>query len=215
VGFAYLYGDNYRAWVYTDTDGIQLIPLGAWMSRARAINDAGQITGEIFTYDVGRAFRYSKSMGLEMLPSPPGDPFVYAAGEDINQLGQVFGDGGGVYETEVFRFSDDSGSEVLESPPGSLGAYAWGVNNHGDAVATFVISGKGDRAYLHSRQRGWRDLNDLIPPDTGWVLMNPYAINDKGQIVGYGLHNGVGRAFRMTPNPNYKGPQPSGPPTKR
>jgi probable HAF family extracellular repeat protein len=43
------------------------------------------------------------------------------------------------------------------------------------------------------------DLNDLIPPDSGWVLFSAAAINDVGQIVGWGLYNGAGRAFLLMP----------------
>jgi probable HAF family extracellular repeat protein len=43
------------------------------------------------------------------------------------------------------------------------------------------------------------DLNTLLPLNSGWVLMEANDINDNGQITGYGLHNGVGRAFRLSP----------------
>jgi hypothetical protein len=51
-----------------------------------------------------------------------------------------------------------------------------------------------------------RDLNDLIPADSGWELRTAQDINDVGQIVGYGVIdiNGDGiyserRAFLLTP----------------
>jgi probable HAF family extracellular repeat protein len=43
------------------------------------------------------------------------------------------------------------------------------------------------------------DLNDFLPPDSGWTLIGASAINDQGQIVGYGQHNGQTRAFLLTP----------------
>jgi probable HAF family extracellular repeat protein len=39
------------------------------------------------------------------------------------------------------------------------------------------------------------DLNDLIPPNTGWVLVSATAINDNGDIVGLGIKNGVTRGY--------------------
>jgi hypothetical protein len=42
------------------------------------------------------------------------------------------------------------------------------------------------------------DLNDLLPPNSGWVLHFANRINNKGQICGYGTHNGLTRAFLMT-----------------
>jgi hypothetical protein len=50
------------------------------------------------------------------------------------------------------------------------------------------------------------DLNDLVPPDSGWELWGAIAINDAGQIVGSGMRNGVEhqRAFLLTPIIPYK-----------
>jgi probable HAF family extracellular repeat protein len=44
-----------------------------------------------------------------------------------------------------------------------------------------------------------RDLNNLLPPNSGWELTQALGINDKGQIVGYGTHDGQIRAFLLTP----------------
>jgi hypothetical protein len=44
-----------------------------------------------------------------------------------------------------------------------------------------------------------KDLNDLIDPSAGWVLREARAINDKGAIVGSGLHNGEPRGFLLKP----------------
>ncbi len=43
------------------------------------------------------------------------------------------------------------------------------------------------------------DLNDLIPSDSGWELINASSINDLGQIVGTGTINGQEHAFLMSP----------------
>jgi probable HAF family extracellular repeat protein len=43
------------------------------------------------------------------------------------------------------------------------------------------------------------DLNDLIPAGSGWVLWVARGINAGGQIVGFGMLNGVGRGFLLTP----------------
>jgi hypothetical protein len=47
-----------------------------------------------------------------------------------------------------------------------------------------------------------KDLNNLLDPSvTGWVLTNVADINDLGQIAGTGIHDGLTRAFIMTPVP--------------
>ena len=43
------------------------------------------------------------------------------------------------------------------------------------------------------------DLNNLVPPNSGWTLGAANAINDLWQIVGNGLVNGAGHAFRLDP----------------
>jgi hypothetical protein len=44
-----------------------------------------------------------------------------------------------------------------------------------------------------------RDLNTLVPPDSGWVLHGASAINDSGQIVGWGYFNKELRGFLLNP----------------
>ena len=51
------------------------------------------------------------------------------------------------------------------------------------------------------------DLNSLISPNLGWTLMLAQAINDDGQICGYGSGpSGQSDAFLLTPMPT---PEPS------
>jgi probable HAF family extracellular repeat protein len=43
------------------------------------------------------------------------------------------------------------------------------------------------------------NLNDLILPEPSWILQSATDINDHGQIVGYGSHEGKTKAFLLTP----------------
>jgi hypothetical protein len=45
------------------------------------------------------------------------------------------------------------------------------------------------------------DLNNLIDPALGWEILKGTAINDHGQIVGFGTINGQTHGFVMTPVP--------------
>ena len=51
-------------------------------------------------------------------------------------------------------------------------------------------------AFLY-REGRMQDLNDLIPSGSGWVLEEARAINDRGQIVGFGTFQGRTRAFLL------------------
>ena len=44
-----------------------------------------------------------------------------------------------------------------------------------------------------------KDLNKLIPEDSGWELTCAYDINDGGFIVGEGIRNSEIRAFLLSP----------------
>src|SRR5436190_19902379 len=43
------------------------------------------------------------------------------------------------------------------------------------------------------------DLQTKIPADSGWTLLGASGINEHGQIVGNGLHDGILRAFLLGP----------------
>ena len=43
------------------------------------------------------------------------------------------------------------------------------------------------------------DLNSLIPAGSGWVLEAAKAINNAGQIAGFGMINGAEHAFLLSP----------------
>ena len=60
-------------------------------------------------------------------------------------------------------------------------------------------SSLSDRAFYWSGNDGMIDLNDYIPPGSGWTLKKAYGINEIGQIVGYGTNpDGDTRGFLLT-----------------
>lgn len=81
-------------------------------------------------------------------------------------------------------------------------SYGRALNDRGDVVGRFQSEN-----FLSESTGGaclWKngklvDLNALLPPDCGWHLDEAYGINDAGQIVGDGTHNGNHRAFLLTP----------------
>ena len=70
------------------------------------------------------------------------------------------------------------------------------INNHGVVVGEGYLGGVSS-AIIWSATDGIQDLNDLLPEGSGWVLTGASAINDRGQIVGTGLLNGLPRAYLM------------------
>ncbi len=89
---------------------------------------------------------------------------------------------------------------------GGSSSYAYGINSSGQVVGWTDIGDISDgnrveHAFLYSGLT-MTDLNSLIDPSSGWELDSAQAINDAGQIVGYGI-NGLGQehAFLLTPTP--------------
>jgi len=65
-------------------------PAGARFGTATDINNAGEVVGEFrFASGVTRAFRWTASQGLTLLPNPPGTTSSYAT--HIDERGRVFG----------------------------------------------------------------------------------------------------------------------------
>ncbi|MGI5247368.1 hypothetical protein [Dactylosporangium sp. CA-139066] len=57
------------------------------------------------------------------------------------------------------------------------------------------------RAWIRQAGTAITALDTLIPAGSGWTLREANGINDRGEIVGVGLHNGVLRGYRLTPAP--------------
>jgi probable HAF family extracellular repeat protein len=74
---------------------------------------------------------------------------------------------------------------------------AAGINTAGQVVGSSYAAPYTTRAFLYSGGV-MTDLNTLLPAGSGWVLQSANAINDHGQIVGQGTHNGQTHAFLLT-----------------
>lgn len=70
------------------------------------------------------------------------------------------------------------------------------INDHNQIVG--VTSPHRDLPFLWQRDRMFL-LQQLLPPNADWRLTDVSAINNRGQIVGQGLHHGKTRAFLMSP----------------
>ena len=193
-----------HAFLYFDGTMHDLGTLGDRTSDARGINNSGQITGYSYPASSGvRAFLYSGGT-MQNLGTLAGG--IASRGFGINDSGQITGDSvapdsvTSLFVRHAFLYSDGTMHDL-----GSLGvpdreSQGYGINNLGEVTGDFVTLGNTIHAFLYSGGMMY-DLNTLIPAESGWVLLSGYAINDRGQITGYGLHNGISgaRAFLATP----------------
>jgi probable HAF family extracellular repeat protein len=115
------------------------------------------------------------------------------AGYAINNLGQVTGWAHTAGEvTHVFSWSNGTMTDLGTF---SLDPVGEAINNHG-----VIVGQSGVGAWVWSGGV-FQNLDNLIPPGSGFTLDNATAINDNGQIVATG-YNSIGqeRTFLLTPN---------------
>jgi probable HAF family extracellular repeat protein len=86
---------------------------------------------------------------------------------------------------------------------GGTNSIAYCLNNAGTAVGTAGMANGMLHAFMVTNALGgmvhMMDLNDLIPTNSGWELMEARGINALGQVVGWGMHAGHTNAFLLTP----------------
>lgn len=82
---------------------------------------------------------------------------------------------------------------------GGTYSVAFGINDSDVVVGYGNVANNAPRAMVWTASAGMRDLNSLIPKTSGWTLINANAINNVGQITGYGSRNGHNHAFVLTP----------------
>jgi probable HAF family extracellular repeat protein len=186
-----------RAYLYTTNRTIDLGTFGGKQSDAIAINDAGEVVGHLYTqYHDGekRAVIYHAGKVVE-IGTFGGNVSIAVA---INISGQVVGyaglPGG---DQRAFLFAHGK-MKNLGTLPGGTQSFAYGIDDRGRVVGASDAKDSPLRAFIYS-DSVMQDLNKLIPADSGWLLTEAKAINDSGQIVGYGFLDGERRAFLLTP----------------
>jgi probable HAF family extracellular repeat protein len=176
---------------------------------ATAVNDERYVVGACQIQNDSMAYICDGTAdGMRVLLPIGSDPNSYAW--DINNNGQVVGWSGinnGAQEACLWQTNGTNcvSKKYLALVPGYSYSQAQGINDCGQVVGHGWNPGIGVsdetryRAFLWDENNGLRDLNDLIPQGTGWYLAQARSINNSGQITGYGLLNGVERAFVMIP----------------
>ncbi len=144
-----------------------------------------------------------------------GGPLVYSRAYAVNDLAQIVGESGkaqGQFPGQGHAFLLNNGQFLNQvSSKGDLGALPNYITstasaiNHGTEVVGWSSDANGNtHAFLYSgvnadSSGAIYDLNNLIPANSGWTLIQATGINDLGQIVGRGTHNGVNASFRLDP----------------
>jgi probable HAF family extracellular repeat protein len=131
-----------------------------------------------------------------------GDPANFSVAFGVNERSDVVGEaniGAGTYH--AFHWSAGTMTDI-HPDLGLRHSRANEVNARSQIVGH--VSGFYNFATINGRAIIWHngtawDLNDLVPENAGWVLRSAEGINDRGQIVGFGIFQGETRAFLLTP----------------
>ncbi len=197
-----------------------------------AINSIGQILCLAAEYDANDEVVSTRLVvwaNDQLKPLSASTQFLDATGVALNTSGTVAANGLLETATEYLdRAIIIQGTNAFQlSTLGGANSLVNGLNDTGQAVgsaeSTTLLKGTFDRAVLWSQGMVF-DLNEVIDPAAGWLLVSASAINSCGQIAGVGYLQGARRAFRLSPagvsscvdtpesNPGTS-PLPSGPAT--
>ena len=170
---------------------------------AHAVNSAGVVAGYSGSPAGDSGFiRYPSGEITAVGHASPLLPYNYAW--DLNDADQVVGEGfNSAGDYRAFLWQNGSATD-LGTLPGMGSSEAYGVNDAG-AVVGRVEQPEGTpgstRGFLY-RDGVMRDLNDLIPADSGWFIADAREINDRGVIAAVGFSpNGGIRAVMLVPKP--------------
>lgn len=178
-----------------------------YVTTAVGINDRGVVAGISGTVDERSAVIWKDGAVIALgLPEDTSNSQAKA----INNFDQVVGDAYG-QPGVVKAFLWQSGTtQELPPPTGATASIVWSINDWGAVVGSSTMSQDGA---VHATL--WvfgqaHDLNDLLdanePLRDQILLVQAFFINERGQIVAYGVDrtNGTRAAYLLTPT--YRAP---------
>jgi probable HAF family extracellular repeat protein len=165
---------------------------------AFGVNNSGQVTGYVgvkfFSYPIIHAGLVPYSTSDIIGPGPqanPNDQSYSGTGYAINAAGHVAGDAVLPNPASLRPFLFTGGGRLTDL---AGDGHAAGINNRDQVVGDI-----NNNAYLFANGTNY-NLLSLLDGAAGWnQLVTARAINDAGQIVGYGSRNGDLHAYLLTP----------------
>ncbi len=171
-------------------------------SWAVAVNGAGRAVGQRDVWPERHAMMWEGASFTE-LQDMGGD---YAWATNVSEGGTICGGSFDSFSQIVAVIWDAQTLHPTPLPDPPFGEYVRlkDVNDQGVAVGEICLSIEcepGDSRALVWRDGTVYDLNDLIPPGSGWTLFSAESVNENGEIVCIGAQNGFvsPRGFKLTP----------------
>jgi probable HAF family extracellular repeat protein len=178
---------------------IDLGTLGGTIGAPAAFNNHGEVVGQSnLAGDVySHAFLWTKQHGMQDLGTLGGNTGVV---NWINDAGDIVGKTdlpGSLSPQDHHAVLWRHGHQIdLGALPGETNSNAYNVNSRGAVVGTsedraHMLIGVGEHAFLWEGNGPMVDLNTLIQPGASLQLTYAVAINDRGEIAGFGVPPGV------------------------
>jgi uncharacterized membrane protein len=133
----------------------------------------------------------------------------------INDVGQAVGSSHPAFGSRAILWDNDASHTAHELPllPGDNYGSANAINSAGTILGSSTYGTPGTWNIEPSVPVVWiqgqpRTVEEIVEPTSaaGWTFSSVNAINNAGQIVGSGTHNGASRAFLLTPVSNVESP---------
>jgi len=160
---------------------------------AQAVNDRGTIAG----WDFGNVAQTEVAVTWPPRRIIARGPSSSVA-TDIDSRGSITGSHGLHGYPFLYRNGQLTALPIPEDRTSGEGLAIWKdtvVGVHWNRPSNGTADRLDERAFIWQRGR-MRDLNELLPPDSGWHLTAATDVHGS-TIVGRGLHNGVLRAFLL------------------
>jgi hypothetical protein len=148
---------------------------------ASGINDHGAIVGAFSIAESEQGYLYANGATTFL--------FANEVPTAINDAGEIVGQTG---------FTDDAFIDINGNMTDLGSGSALAVNDGGVVVGSSYVWGS-ESAFIYNGKL--KDLNSLIPPDSGWTLVSATGINESGQICGDCVDpSGDHGAYLLTPD---------------
>jgi probable HAF family extracellular repeat protein len=199
TGYAYngIGNGSRQAFLWQQNSGMKkLKSLSSNDSLAYGINNRGQVVGGSRISTEAAHIVLWQNYKINDLGTFNGKS---SSGHNINNRGQIVGSSTDI-NTERCFWLQNSTIKDLGTIMGYNRTRPIDINDAGTIVG-FSFNGYNipdGHAFVGNKIR-IRDLNSLLPANSGWVLNVALGINNNGQIVGGGTLNGQRRAFLLTP----------------
>jgi hypothetical protein len=156
----------------------------------KAVNERGDMVGDAYD-DLGhyQAFTWSPARGRRIID--PADS--YSSAVAINRAGHI------LLQVGSEAYLDDTRHLERLVLSGKSYNSVQAMNDCDVVVGGYGPDSEHYRAFAWAQAQGFRDLNSLVPSNSGWKLESAAAINDRGEIVGNGELRGDDRGFLLIP----------------